>query len=158
MPKPQIYDILHREHEEVSELFHELEEAKGAKALELFTRLKIKLVPHARAEEAVLYPRLLDESNTEDETREGIEEHKQVDHLIAEIDAIGPDHEAWTPKIKVLADMVGHHVDEEEGEMFPLAREVVSDREAEKLAEEYERERDSFVQDLERTAQEDAAE
>ncbi|MFZ6178153.1 hemerythrin domain-containing protein [Nannocystis pusilla] len=158
MAKPQIYDVLHREHEEVSELFHQLEEAKGAEALELFARLKQKLVPHARAEEAVVYPRFLEEQNAADTTREGIEEHKQVDNLIAELDAMTPDNDGvWKAKIKVLADMVGHHVDEEEGELFPLAKQVVSDREAEQLAEEYARERDSFVEDI-RADQRDAAE
>ena len=158
MAKPQIYDVLHREHEEVSELFHQLEEAKGAEALELFARLKQKLVPHARAEEAVLYPRLLEEQNAADTTREGIEEHKQVDKLIAELDAMTPDNDGvWKAKVKVLADMVGHHVDEEEGELFPLARQVVSDREAEQLAEAYARERDSFLADI-RADQRDAAE
>jgi hemerythrin superfamily protein len=156
--KPQIYDILQREHEEVGELFHQLEEAKGLVALQLFAKLKLKLVPHARAEEAIVYPRLQKADATAEQVLESLEEHKQVDALIAELDASSPRDERWAAKMKVLADMVGHHVDEEEGEMFPLARQVVSDREAEKLAEEYERERDSFVQDLQRTAQEDAAE
>jgi hemerythrin superfamily protein len=158
MAKPQIYDVLHREHEEVSELFHQLEEARGAKALELFARLKQKLIPHSRAEEAVVYPRLLEEPRTADNTREGIEEHKQVDKLLAELDGMTPDAEVWPAKIKVLADMVGHHVDEEEGELFPLARQVVSDHESEQLAEEFARERDAFVEDLQRADQRDAAE
>lgn len=148
MTKRTIYDILKREHEEVSELFHELEEAEGAEALALYSQLKLKLVPHAKAEEAVVYPRFLQESQAVDITREGIEEHKQVDHLLAELDGTSTDAENWTAKLKVLADMVGHHVDEEELQMFPLAQQSLSERDAAQLADAYERERDAWIEHM----------
>nr|WP_276599764.1 hemerythrin domain-containing protein [Nannocystis sp. SCPEA4] len=156
--KPQIYDVLKREHEEVGELFHRLEEAKGLIAHQLFVRLKLKLVPHARAEEAIVYPRLLKADATVEQVLESLEEHKQVDNLIAELDALSPRDERWAPKMKVLADMVGHHVDEEEGELFPRARQILSDREAVELADAYARERDAFIDDMQRADHRGAAE
>ena len=158
MARLQIYDVLKREHEEVGELFHQLEAAKGAEALELFRQLRLKLIPHSRAEEAVVYPRLLAEPSTADHTREGMEEHKQVDLLLGELEAMTPDADNWSAKIKVLADMVGHHVDEEEGELFPEAHAALSEREAEQMAEAFARERDSFLEDLKRTQEREAAE
>jgi len=156
--KPQIYDILQREHEEVGELFHQLEEAKGLVALQLFAKLKLKLVPHARAEEAIVYPRLQKADETAEQVLESLEEHKQVDALIAELDASSPRDERWAAKMKVLADMVGHHVDEEEGELFPRARQILSDREAVELGEAFVHERDAFVEDMRRVDQRGAAE
>jgi hemerythrin-like domain-containing protein len=43
------------------------------------------------------------------------------------------DQEEWTAKFTVLKENVEHHVEEEEGDMFPKARKVLSDKQAEAL-------------------------
>jgi len=146
--KPQIYEILKREHEEVAELFHELEQAKGKGAGQLLTQIRNKLVPHSRAEESVFYSRLLNEKATGDKIRESLEEHRQVDLLLDELDGTTNRDADWAAKARVLADMVGHHVDEEEGELFPLAQQILGAREAQQLAAQYEAERDQVMQSL----------
>ncbi|MBZ5708626.1 hemerythrin domain-containing protein [Nannocystis pusilla] len=148
MNKPQIYEILKLEHDEVGELFHQLEEAKGSEAGELLNQIRLKLVPHSRAEEAVFYSRLLEEKTTGDKIRESLEEHRQVDLLLEELDAATTRDADWAAKARVLADMVGHHVDEEEGELFPLAQQVLGAKEAQQLARQYEAERDQIVQSM----------
>ena len=148
MNKPQIYEILKREHEEVAELFHELEQAKGKGAGQLLTQIRNKLVPHSRAEESVFYSRLLNEKATGDKIRESLEEHRQVDLLLDELDGTTNRDADWAAKARVLADMVGHHVDEEEGELFPLAQQILGAREAQQLAAQYEAERDQVMQSL----------
>ncbi|PCC67175.1 Hemerythrin HHE cation binding domain-containing protein [Nannocystis exedens] len=146
--KPQIYDILKREHEEVDELLHQLKEAKGNGAQKLFAEVRLKLVPHSRGEETAVYPRLLAAKNASEKTRVSLEEHRQVDVLLEELAGMSPRDDEWTAKVHVLADMVGHHVDEEEGELFPLARAALSDREAAQITEEYERARDEAAQSM----------
>lgn len=157
MKKLPIYDILKREHEEVTELFAQLHEAKGAKATDLLIQIKLKLVPHSRAEEAVFYSRLLKEKLTGEKVREALEEHKQVDVLLTELEALPTRDANWSAKAHVLADMVGHHVDEEEGEMFPLVRQILSEKEALRVGEEFEEERDRVRQELMRPEQRGAA-
>jgi hypothetical protein len=56
-----------------------------------------------------------------DEVREDYEEHKQIKNLLAQISGITPADENYGMKIKVLKEDVEHHVEEEEGEMFPDA-------------------------------------
>lgn len=151
MPKTtaqiQIYDILKREHEEVGELLHQLKEARGnAAQKKLFAEIQRKLVPHSRGEESTVYARLFDERSASEKIRVSLEEHRQVDVLLEELADMSPRDEAWKAKVHVLADMVGHHVDEEEGQLFPMARAVLSDREAAQIAAEYEQARDEAMQ------------
>jgi len=57
---------------------------------------------------------------------EGYEEHAVVKQLLSELDELSKDDETWGAKLKVLQENVEHHVEEEEGEMFPSARKVLS--------------------------------
>ena len=43
------------------------------------------------------------------------------------------DTEEWAAKLKVLQENVEHHVEEEEGEMFPKSREVLTEDEINRL-------------------------
>ena len=70
---------------------------------------------------------------TRDITLEGIEEHRIVKELLAELDAMAKDDEVWTAKLTVLKENVEHHVEEEEGEMFPKARKALTEDEIETL-------------------------
>ncbi|PCC72119.1 Hemerythrin HHE cation binding domain-containing protein [Nannocystis exedens] len=142
MHRPEIYELLAREHEEIDELFHELLAAKGKLAAELLARVRLKLVPHSRAEEAVFYLRLQEDERTAEKVRVSLEEHKQVENLLGELVAMSPRDDNWAARARVLADMVGHHVDEEEGELFPLARRVLDPHEAQRLGAAFETERD----------------
>ncbi|HET6317200.1 MAG TPA: hemerythrin domain-containing protein, partial [Chloroflexota bacterium] len=44
--------------------------------------------------------------------------------LIEEINALKPDDEAFEPKVKVLQENTEHHIEEEEGELFPKVRKI----------------------------------
>ncbi|WP_338088906.1 hemerythrin domain-containing protein [Nannocystis pusilla] len=103
-------------------------------------------MPHSRGEESTVYSRLLNEKSASEKIRVSIEEHRQVDVLLEELADMSPRDEEWSAKVHVLADMVGHHVDEEEGELFPMARAVLSAREAAQIAAEYEQARDEAMQ------------
>lgn len=100
---------------------------------ELFTQLKTELDIHAEIEETIFYPVLEKHDETRDITLEGIEEHRIVKELLAELDAMAKDDEVWTAKMTVLKENVEHHVEEEEGEMFPKARKALTEDEIETL-------------------------
>ena len=63
---------------------------------------------------------------------EAYEEHGVVDDLLAKLEETEVDDETWIAKITVLKECLAHHIKEEEGEIFPLAKEHLS---AEKLKE-----------------------
>lgn len=137
----EVYKLLKTDHLKVKAIFAELEETteRAVKTREsLFEKLKTELTIHAEAEEACFYPRFLEPEKTHDLTLEAIEEHKVVKTLLAELESDPKDTEEWAAKLKVLQENVEHHVEEEEGELFKLAKTILSKEDAETVAAEIE--------------------
>jgi hemerythrin superfamily protein len=85
---------------------------------------------HASVEEEIFYPAVKKarSENVKDEVRERYEEHKQIKSLLAELVRITAADETYDMKVKVLKEDVEHHVKEEEGEMFPDAKEFLGEK------------------------------
>ncbi len=135
------FTLLKADHEKVAGIFEKLEPTteRGVKTREaLFAELKKELDVHARIEEEILYPTLEEADETHDIVLESYEEHGVVKTLLAELDELAKDDEMWGAKLKVLQENVEHHVEEEEGEMFPKAKKVLSAEEIEALGERLE--------------------
>lgn len=136
-----IYKLLHQDHETVKSIFSELEETteKALKKREhLFHELNMELGLHALAEEKYLYPLLKEADETRGMALEAVEEHKVVKRLLKELDNNDKGTGQWAAKLKVLKENFEHHVEEEEGELFRKAKQVISDDVAEKLAADIE--------------------
>lgn len=130
------FELLKKDHEKVSGILEKLDATteRGVKTREeLFTQLKTELDIHAQIEEQILYPVLKEAKETKDITLEAYEEHGVVKQLLAELEEMPKDDEMWGAKLTVLKENVEHHVEEEEGEMFKSAREVLSKEEIEEL-------------------------
>ncbi len=130
------FELLKKDHKKVSGIFEKLDATteRGVKTREeLFTQLKQELDVHTRIEEEILYPVLKEAKETEDLTLEAYEEHHVVKQLLAELDELPKDDETWGAKLTVLKENVEHHVEEEEGELFDGAREVLSREQIEEL-------------------------
>jgi hemerythrin superfamily protein len=70
---------------------------------------------------------------------ESIEEHKQVKTLLREMSRLGSTSEKFKAKLKVLADNVEHHAEEEEEQvLFPKVRKLMNSSQLEELGEELE--------------------
>jgi hypothetical protein len=124
--------ILKSDHDRVKELFRKYSET-GERAYK--TRMQIaekvfrELEIHSALEEEIFYPAAREAGHeTEEVVAEGLEEHHVVDILIQELKALTPEDETFDPKFKVLCENVEHHIEEEEGEMFPPARKALGDR------------------------------
>jgi hemerythrin superfamily protein len=123
------FELLKNDHAKVSSIFDKLEPATDAATRQqLFAQLKQELDIHAHIEETILYPALKQASETRDITEEAYEEHQEVKDLLAELQATPADSEEWGDMILELRENVEHHVEEEEGEMFTKAREVLSEQ------------------------------
>jgi iron-sulfur cluster repair protein YtfE (RIC family) len=130
------FELLKQDHKKVSGIFEKLEPTteRGVKTREeLFAQLKQELDIHARIEETIFYPVIKEAKETKDITLEAYEEHNVVKQLLAELDELSKDDETWGAKLKVLKENVEHHVEEEEEEMFPSARKVLSPEQIEEL-------------------------
>ena len=132
------FQLLKEDHQKVSGIFQQLEpttERAEKTRTELFAKLQHELDVHARIEETVFYPAIKQEAETREIVLEGFEEHHVVKMLLKELEATPVDTEQWTAKLKVLKENVEHHVEEEEGEMFQKARQVLTEEQINQLGE-----------------------
>lgn len=125
--QPDAITLLTDDHREVHALFEQYqtlvdEEAGGEERQELATTICTMLATHATIEEEVFYPAARDALDEDDLLDEAEVEHASAKDLIAQIRSMGPDDDLYDAKVKVLGEYVDHHVDEEEGEMFPKCK------------------------------------
>jgi hypothetical protein len=71
------------------------------------------LTLHTKLEEDIFYP-ACEGAVDEDLLKEAHVEHDAAKVLIAEIEAGGPDESFYDAKVKVLSEMIEHHIKEEE--------------------------------------------
>jgi hypothetical protein len=139
--KPDAIALLKADHRKVEGLFASFEAAKGdGKKKALAEQICLELTVHTKIEEDIFYP-ACEGAVEEDLLKEAYVEHDGAKVLIAEIEAGGPDDEFYDAKVKVLSEMIEHHVGEEEQRvegMFAQAREAGLDMDAlgEKMAAE----------------------
>lgn len=128
-----ILDTLRREHDEVEDLLTKLVESQnGTERKSLLKKIKSALVPHVRAEEKVVYNAViaLNDKTVVRDGEEGYLEHGLADRMLA---TLGKITSATSPKFsaaaKVLKELVQHHVEEEERNVWPDVRNNFSDEE-----------------------------
>ena len=122
--------LLKADHRQVEEWFEQFEKARDdERKLELATSICNALKVHTTIEEEIFYPAFLEASEDIDIHHEAEIEHDGAKNLIAQIEASNPDDEYFEPTVKVLSEMIKHHVKEEEkpGGMFSVARESEMD-------------------------------
>ena len=121
--------LLEQEHRRFEALLKQGEESterarKGRR--ELLSTLTSELNAHELMEEKVLYPALQSHPEANEIVLEGYEEHHVADLIVAELHEVATNDEQWGAKFKVLKENIEHHIKEEEGEMFRLARGIFS--------------------------------
>jgi len=138
----EIFQALRKDHEKQRLLMKILVETSGdtESRREYFTELKEQLNQHAIAEERHFYSPLMDFDKTIEDSRHGIAEHHEIDELVEKLDNTDMSSSAWLHHMKSLQELVLHHLDEEEMEFFKHADKVLSEKQKDTLADEYEKE------------------
>ena len=128
--------MLKADHDKMKKLLTDLETTteRGVKIrAELFSRIKGELTVHEIIEEEIFYPELKAHPKAKDIVLEGYEEHHVVDVLMKELEELDVTDESWGAKALVMKENVEHHMEEEEGEMFKTARQVLDAAELDDL-------------------------
>lgn len=130
--------LLRNDHKTVEGLFKKFEKA-GPNANKTKHDLTEKIIEelsiHAAIEEQILYPAARAAMpDATDEVLEALEEHHIVKWVLSELDGMEPTDERFKAKLTVLIENVRHHVQEEEGELFPELRKAMKRKELEELA------------------------
>ena len=108
--------LLAADHRKVEGLFADYEKASGTSAKEKLARqICLELNIHTRIEEEIYYPTIRGKVEDAD-LDEAFVEHDSAKLLINEIAAAEPDESFYDAKIKVLSELIEHHVKEEEKE------------------------------------------
>ncbi|NLT43678.1 MAG: hypothetical protein GXX93_13465 [Anaerolineae bacterium] len=138
-----LFGLLKRDHKELQDLMDEMMKRTGrdAQRADLFRQIQAELLPHMAAEELVLYPELLKHSESEMIALEGIEEHKLAESVRVQLVEETITSNRWLAMFKVMKESIEHHVEEEEGELFDKAKQVLSDSLLKELASRFEAEK-----------------
>jgi hemerythrin-like domain-containing protein len=140
---------LHEDHQAVAALLEKMIDSKDAgERSELIKEVADQLLPHAHAEQNVLYKKM--EKGKEGDTRkfayEGTNEHQiieqQVEQLLRARDKGG---ERWTAEATVLQELVDHHVREEEHTGFSQARSEFDSETLEKMGQQFRRQKEKLM-------------
>lgn len=125
--------MLKADHRKVEEIFAAFEKARSVdRKRALAEQACLELKVHTVIEEEVFYPAC--RGRIEDDLLdEAYVEHDAAKQMINDIEAGGPDEEFYDAKVKVLSEMIEHHVEEEEKRvegMFSQARAAGLDMDA----------------------------
>ncbi len=124
-------ELLKQDHKKVEKIFSEMEKSEARQ--KLFPELDRELSVHAEIEEKIFYPATKEAEPTRDLVLESIEEHKQIKMVLSDLEKTDKTTEVWGAALKVLKEDVMHHVGEEENELFPKVKKVLSKQQLEDL-------------------------
>jgi hemerythrin-like domain-containing protein len=110
-----------------------------------FSHFRTLLTAHSRAEENVLYGGLEKFEKGKDEALEGTVEHEVADRLVEDLSASRNfEADKWTARCTVLKELLEHHIEEEEDEMFKTARKQFDKKALDEMGKEFKNEKAKY--------------
>ena len=128
-----IVDALVGHHAVLRNLYMKSEE--DPQAFEEFVR---HLIVHHTMEEKYFYDFLERVASARHDALEAVNEHHIIELIIKDAEGFPKDHENFPIKIEGLGEYTTHHLDEEEQEIFPMARQVFSNEDLDTLGNLFE--------------------
>jgi hemerythrin-like domain-containing protein len=135
---PSILDTLKSEHDQLRELFAQINRTADSEAdarHDLLKRIETALIPHAKWEETVFYPAFDERASHEQKLiyAAAMQEHRAVElAVLPDVHAADVSSRQFAGSVKVCGELIEHHAHEEETAMFDAARQLFS---ADELAE-----------------------
>lgn len=117
----KITDLLTEHHNEMRELSKEIKNDSAR-----FILLKKHLDIHHELEEDLLLSLLNENDEIKDESLESQEEHLVLNFLMLDLADFPKDNPRWKVKFHVMEEILNHHLEEEEEDLFPEAEEILS--------------------------------
>lgn len=125
-------EMLKKDHEKVRKLFSDLTSTTNRgvkKRKDLLEKIAAELKVHTALEEEIFYPAFKKAGKKVGDDvlyYEALEEHRAAEDLILpDLEATDPGSSAFGGRAKVLKEVVEHHADEEEEDLFPRAQELI---------------------------------
>ena len=136
---PTIYEKLKSDHDKHRDLLAKLAETEGDsdERRELWKTFYYDLSAHAAAEEVSFYSPLMAQSDAQAEGRHSVAEHKELDDLLQELNDMDMSSPGWLTRFKTMKDRYEHHIEEEEEDIFPVAKDVIGTDKSGEIAAEF---------------------
>ena len=147
-------DILKADHERVKAILTQLNDSTERavkKRTELIGKLEMEITLHTKLEEEILYPAYKKAGGKEQEKMyyEAKEEHRTVDSLVLpDLKATDPASVEFSGRAKVVKELLEHHIEEEETEMFPQAKKLLGKEQLDELGAQMESMKASYKKSL----------
>jgi hemerythrin-like domain-containing protein len=125
--------LLEEQHRKVEATFEKLEKKQGD-VLELLTSLANDLAGHMAIEQTIFYPAV--RQIEPDLVDESYQEHAIAELALKRLLATKPDDPTFKAKVTALKELIEHHVDEEEEDLFPTVEKQLEDDELEQLGKD----------------------
>lgn len=140
----ELMETLKKEHDEVKNIMGKLSDGSGrSKSRQaLFLKFKEELIPHMKGEEKHLYPALMEKKQARMKAMEAIEEHQAASTVLKSLDKLDMDAENWPAKMKVLKEMIEHHIEEEEEAVFEAAEDSLDEDRLDRIMDSFEKEKE----------------
>jgi len=141
----EFFELLHKDHEVFGNISLQLKQTEGTESKrreELFTRFKLEIEPHTKAEEKVFYPPLQENKEFYDDVLESIEEHHVISLILGELERMSKQGDQWRAKLRVGKEVVEHHILEEEDKIFGAASEILSREQMQAVLKDFVREKE----------------
>jgi iron-sulfur cluster repair protein YtfE (RIC family) len=121
--------LLKSEHEKAKQAFQEIQAASASQRASLWAKLEPELKVHEEMEEVALYGLVAQEPGSTDQTLKEWHEHHheevaEAEALIQEIDGLDSTGGDWVEKVEELQEALEHHIEEEEGDIWPRIQEA----------------------------------
>ncbi|MGY4495526.1 hemerythrin domain-containing protein [Pseudomonas sp. TE3610] len=137
-------DLLEADHERVKAILTQLNDSteRGVKKrADLLAKLEMEITLHTQLEEEILYPAFKAAGGKEQDVMyyEAKEEHRTVDSLVLpDLKETDPGTPEFSGRVKVVKELLEHHIEEEETEMFPQARKLLGNAQLEEIGSQME--------------------
>lgn len=147
-------DLLKADHEKVKGILTQLSESTERalkKRTELLAKLEMEISIHTRLEEEILYPAFKEAGGKEQDIMyfEAKEEHRTVDSLVLpDLKMTDPSTPEFAGRVKVVKELLEHHIEEEETEMFPQAKKLLGKAKLDELGAQMEAMKASYKKDM----------
>jgi len=123
-----MYDLLKSDHEMVKGMINDTLQKRDSS---IFKNIKTNLEIHMIGEERFFYPQLREKDK--ETIDKSYQEHHISKMVLHELKKMDKDDEHWMPKMKILKDILDHHIEEEENQIFPESKKLLSAEQQDKI-------------------------
>ncbi len=158
MANQNALELLKEDHRKVKDLLSELVQTTTRaekKRQQLLQKIDQELHIHAHIEEEIFYPAFKEAGNSEFSKMyfEALEEHRAVTEMVLpDLRKTSPTSEKFSGRAKVLKELVTHHVDEEEKDMFKKAQKAMSKQDLADLGQQMAQRKQELQRETSRAA------